>query len=81
MCTCTKSQAQGRGEEREKKNHPVGYCILYTVFLGDEGFVKLVHKVVFGRTDESSPKERLSPLVPLGQEFHAEKVTTLHLVP
>ena len=35
----------------------------------------MVHSSVFGRTDERSPKERLSPLVPVAQEFHAAKVT------
>ena len=44
---------------------------------GDEGFVKMVHSSVFGRTDERSPKERLSPLVPVAQEFHSAKVTLL----
>ena len=33
-----------------------------------------MHSAVFGRTDETSPGQRLSPLVPLGQEFHAEMV-------
>ena len=41
---------------------------------GDEGFVKVVQSSVWARTDESSPKERLSPLVALIQEFHACKL-------
>ena len=41
---------------------------------GDEGFVRIVHSAVFGRTDEPEPSQRLSPLVPLSSEFHAEMV-------
>ena len=41
---------------------------------GDEGFVKVVQSSVWSRTDETDPKERLSPLVPLIQEFHARKL-------
>ena len=39
--------------------------------------MRIVHSAVFGRTDETSPAQRLSPLVPLPQEFHAEMVTIL----
>ena len=41
---------------------------------GDEGFVKVVQSSVWSRTDETDPKERLSPLVPLIQEFHARQL-------
>ena len=44
------------------------------VTTGDQGFVEKVQGAIFSRTGESDPKERLSPFIPLPQEFHTEKV-------
>ena len=41
---------------------------------GDQAFIEKAAGVIFDRSNEENPKERLSPCVPIIQEFHAEKV-------
>ena len=51
-----------------------------TINLGDQGFAQNCHGAIFSRTSETDPKERLSPFIPLPQEFHAEKVGFFMLI-
>ena len=41
---------------------------------GDQGFVENCTGAIYSRTSETNPAERLTPFIPLPQEFHAEKV-------
>jgi hypothetical protein len=49
-------------------------CNLKVYFPGDQSHVEKSRGGIFARTPETSPQERLSPFIPLPQEFHAEKV-------
>ena len=42
--------------------------------LGDQAFLERASSVIFDRSNEDSAEERLSPCVPVPQEFHALKV-------
>ena len=55
---------------------PCGQVRQRTIVNGDQGFVSLCRKAVDSRTEVSDPKERLSPLLPLPQDWHACKVFT-----
>ena len=53
---------------------PCGQVRLRTIVNGDQGFCEKNRKAVNSRTELEDPKERLSPLLPLPQEWHAMKV-------
>ena len=59
---------------------PDGQVRLRTLVNGDQGFCEKSRKAVYSRTEVEDPKQRLSPLLPLPQEWHALKVFyTKHL--
>ena len=53
---------------------PCGNVRLRTVVNGDQGFCEKNRKAVDSRTEVEDPSQRLSPLLPLPQEWHATKV-------
>ena len=53
---------------------PCGQVRLRIPVNGDQGFCEKTRKGVNSRTELEDPEQRLSPLLPLPQEWHAAKV-------
>lgn len=54
---------------------PCGQVRQRTIVNGDQGFSALCHQAVDSRTEVGDPSQRLSPLLPLPQDWHAAKVS------
>ena len=56
---------------------PCGNVRLRVPVNGDQGYCEKNRKGVDSRTEVEDPNQRLSPLLPLPQEWHAQKVSEL----
>ena len=45
-----------------------------SLYSGDQGFLEKARGAILDRSGERKPEERLNPCVPVGQQFHKEKV-------